>query len=129
MLAVRPGAGEIEVCLIRRRDSGKWGIPKGLIDPGDTPEEAALKEAWEEAGITGSLVGPPIGTYVYEKWGASITVVVYVMRVVDEQPSWPEMRFRERRWTPASQAMSLLARHPVRPLVDGLGARLQSGPV
>jgi 8-oxo-dGTP pyrophosphatase MutT (NUDIX family) len=43
----------IEACLIRKKDSESWGIPKGLIDPGDTQEETALNEAWEEAGLRG----------------------------------------------------------------------------
>jgi ADP-ribose pyrophosphatase YjhB (NUDIX family) len=41
VIAVRRN-GVPELCLIRRKDSDKWGIPKGFIDPGDSPEEAAL---------------------------------------------------------------------------------------
>ena len=45
VIAVRRRARDVEVCLIRRRYSARWGVPKGFIDPGDTPEEAALTEA------------------------------------------------------------------------------------
>jgi 8-oxo-dGTP pyrophosphatase MutT (NUDIX family) len=124
VLAVRQGSAEFEVCLIRRRDTGKCGIPKGFIDPGDSPEETALKEAWEEAGIRGQLVGQAIGTYEYQKFGTRLTVAVYVMRVIEELAEWPEMRWRQRRWAPMGEAASVLRRHPVRPLLDHVSVRL-----
>lgn len=106
----------MEVCLTRRKDSEKWGIPKGFIDRGDTPEEAVLKEASEEAGLQGDLIGEPIGTYDYKKWNSTLTVLVYVMEVREEQEAWLEMRVRSRSWYPVDEAAQLLARHPVQPL-------------
>jgi len=81
VIPVRRGLKGPEVCLTRRVDSKKWGIPKGYIDRGDTPEEAALTEAFEEAGIRGPLIGDPIGTYDYKKWNSRLTVLVFVMEV------------------------------------------------
>jgi 8-oxo-dGTP pyrophosphatase MutT (NUDIX family) len=114
------------VCLIRKRRSAKWGIPKGVIDPGETAAETALKEAWEEAGIAGRLLGRPVGAYVHEKWGAALTVAVYVMHVESEHPSWPEMRLRDREWVSWAEAMARLARHPVRPLLGRAARRLEA---
>ncbi len=31
--------------------SARWDLPKGHADPGETPRDAALREAWEEAGL------------------------------------------------------------------------------
>jgi 8-oxo-dGTP pyrophosphatase MutT (NUDIX family) len=124
VLAVRQSGAAIEMCLIRRRDAKSWGIPKGFIEPGDTPEETALNEAWEEAGINGQLVGEAIGTYKYAKSGARLTVAVYVMRVVEELTTWPEMRLRDRRWIPMDDAASALKRHPVLALLEHVSARL-----
>jgi 8-oxo-dGTP pyrophosphatase MutT (NUDIX family) len=110
-------AGRLEICLIRKNDSDKWGIPKGIVDPGDMPEDTALKEAWEEAGVMGGLVGPPIGNYTYDKRGNTYTVAVYVIHVTDEHPTWPEMEFRERVWKSIDEAAMLLENHPVRSLL------------
>ncbi len=98
--------------------STAWGIPKGLVDPGDTPEETALNEAWEEAGLTGRLIGDVVGTYEYAKWNTTFAVAVYLMEVLEQHSEYQEAGFRERRWTSLGEAASLLANHPVRPLLD-----------
>ena len=53
----RSAGGNVEVLLAHfggpywaRRDEGAWGIPKGLIEPGETPEQAARREFHEEMG-------------------------------------------------------------------------------
>jgi phosphohistidine phosphatase len=116
-VALRRTRGRLQVCLIRRKDSKSWGIPKGLVDPGDTHEETALNEAWEEAGLTGRLVGNAIGTYKYQKWGRSLTVAVFVMEVLEQEGTWLEDHLRERKWMSFTEAESRLVRHPVSPLL------------
>lgn len=37
--------------------SGKWGLPKGHVESGESPEAAALRELTEESGYTGSVMG------------------------------------------------------------------------
>ena len=123
MIAVCHTERGVEVCLIRRKDSASWSIPKGFIDPGDTAEEAALTEAYEEAGLRGRLLGGPIGTYQYLKGKVQLTVAVFVMEVLVEEPAWDEMSFRERRWCSFDESLALLADHPVRDLLD----RVRSG--
>jgi 8-oxo-dGTP pyrophosphatase MutT (NUDIX family) len=104
------------MCLIRRA-SRKWGIPKGFVDPGDTPEQTALNEAWEEAGLRGRLLGDVVGTYEYEKWNMRLRVAVYLMEVLEEHAVWQEAGIRERRWFSRDEATSRLKDHPVRPLL------------
>ena len=79
---MRRRTSAFEVCLIRRKGSTSWGIPKGSVDPGDTLEKTALKEAWEEAGISGRLVGVSLGSYEYAKWDTTFEVAVYLMEVL-----------------------------------------------
>lgn len=103
--------GELEFCLITSTSTGSWGFPKGNIDFGDTPETAALKEAHEEAGLSGCLVGGVLACYVYEKRGLSRSVAVYLMRVDAAADSWLEERIRERRWCKEREAREILG-HP-----------------
>lgn len=125
VIAFCRGGDGLNLCLIRRKGSERWGIPKGFIDPGDTPEEAALNEASEEAGLGGHLVGDVLGAYDYTKGSTQLRVAVYLMEVLEEEKNWEEMRFRDRRWYPFEKAALLLARHPVRPLLDRARSRLE----
>ena len=117
----------LEVCLIRRKDSERWGIPKGFVDPGDSPEQAALQEAVEEAGLKGRILGNVVGTYDYVKRGAPFTVTLFLMEVLEERKDWREMRFRERRWFTLEEGAVLLTDHPVWPLWERIKERLEPG--
>lgn len=100
--------GDARFCVITT-SRGRWGFPKGYIESGETEEEAALKEAYEEAGLKGSLVGPPLGNYETIKLGNGLDVVVYLMEVKDSAKSWPEEDSRDRKWVTASEASDMLA--------------------
>lgn len=111
-IPIRRRDGDLQVCLIRKRLSGSWGIPKGTVDGGQTHQTTALKEAWEEAGIRGRLVGDALGTYKYEKFGRPLTVMVFVMEVLEHHKDWIEAGIRERKWASLEEAGSLLLEHP-----------------
>jgi phosphohistidine phosphatase len=125
VIPYRRRKGTIEVCLIRNKGGKKWKIPKGFVDPGETAEQAALKEAWEEAGLKGRLSGGAIGLYEYEKWGSGLSVSVYLMEVTDAEDEWEESRFRERSWECVETAFDMLKKHPVRPLLEIAATRLE----
>jgi len=113
--------GVTTICIVTSSSSGKWSVPKGIIDPGFTPQEAALVEAEEEAGLSGTLVGAPVGDYLYRKWGMDLHVVVFLMRVTAIAEQWEEMNLRRRRWASAEEVLKLVAKHPpVKVLERGL---------
>jgi 8-oxo-dGTP pyrophosphatase MutT (NUDIX family) len=126
-IAIRRRTRTLQVCLIRRKGSKAWGIPKGVVDPGDTRKETALNEAWEEAGLKGRLIGRAIGTYLYRKFDRTLRVAVYIMEVLEQADTWDEAAFRERRWTSFDKAAERLTRHPVRPLLDRARTLLADG--
>ena len=117
-IAIRRNGHALEVCLIRKKGSKKWGIPKGMVEPRDTYEQTALSEAWEEAGLKGKLLGGAVGTYEYEKWDTAFVVTVYAMEVLEQHDKWQEAGIRKRRWASFAKATSLLRDHPALPLLD-----------
>lgn len=57
-VAFRRLEANIEVAVILTAPEERWQLPKGIIDQGETPEQAALREVREEAGIVCRIVEP-----------------------------------------------------------------------
>lgn len=110
--------GRAEFCLITSIKKGRWGFPKGIIDPGETAEETALKEAHEEAGIRGRIEGDPLGEYEYRKWGTVLWVTAYLMRVTATDDDWVEAHLRNREWCSAEEARAAINREELIALLD-----------
>jgi 8-oxo-dGTP pyrophosphatase MutT (NUDIX family) len=76
-----------------------------MIDSGHTAGEAALNEAWEEAGLVGMLSQEPVGSFIYEKYGRPHHVVVFVLHVTRAADDWPERDVRNREWVEPAEAI------------------------
>jgi 8-oxo-dGTP pyrophosphatase MutT (NUDIX family) len=105
------------LCMVSSRSGRRWVFPKGIIDPGHTPGETALLEAWEEAGVVGTLDPEPIGNYVYEKVGCPHHVLVFRMRVIEVRDLWPERGLRERVWLTVDDAIDRIDEPGLRELL------------
>jgi ADP-ribose pyrophosphatase YjhB (NUDIX family) len=82
------------VLLVRQKDSGRWSTPGGLIEPGETPEAAAVREAKEETGLEVrldrlrcALGGPDYRTVYSNGDELSYVAVVYDATVVGGKPT------------------------------------------
>ena len=99
-----------QVLLITSLDSGRWIIPKGWLMRDKNASEAAVVEAWEEAGVRpGRISRQPVGSYVYDKIkssGLPVTVetLVFAVEVRALEDSFPEAGQRERRWLDPAEA-------------------------
>jgi phosphohistidine phosphatase len=116
--------GKLEFCLITSLRKGNWAFPKGIIDPGDTPAETALKEAREEAGLLGQIEGKPLGEYTYGKWGTTLVVTAFLLHVSRTEQRWLEADLRQRRWCSVEQARQCIVRKELHELLDAALAKL-----
>ncbi len=95
---------------------GTWVLPKGLIDPGETAAETALREGYEETGIASEL-DAKLGAvrYVYTWEGERVFKVVsfFLARAragrIGALPPGMEIEVAEARWLPLADAPRLLA--------------------
>ncbi len=119
--------GALEIVIVRSSNDNHWVVPKGIAEPGLTLQESAAKEAWEEAGVEGDVADEALGTYVYEKWGATATVTVYPMAVTRQIPKkeWEE-RHRGRLWTAPEDAAALLKQKELVPMIMALQKQLMT---
>jgi 8-oxo-dGTP pyrophosphatase MutT (NUDIX family) len=61
----------------RGTNPGQWALPGGRLEPGETPEQAAVREAEEEVGLAGAEVAGQLDDFVTDS-GFVITPVVLV---------------------------------------------------
>ncbi len=80
---------------------------------GATPADAALREAWEEAGVKGTVKGPSIGFYSYKKQLAgkrlACIVIIFPVKVKSTQKNYPEASQRQRKWVTPQKAAKMLS--------------------
>lgn len=103
-----------EVLLVTSRGTGRWIIPKGWPIKGLDGGQAALREAWEEAGVSKArLEGGAIGSYTYDKaldegWSMQIETLVYPVAVEDMRDEFPEACQRRRKWVDPAEAANMV---------------------
>ncbi len=125
--AVGPDGG-IRVLLLTSRETKRWVIPKGWPMRHRKPHEAAAQEAFEEAGVTGAVLGKrPVGQYSYSKVIAPSVAVpcvvkVFLLQVSDQAEEWPERHERTVRWFDPRVASEKVAEPELAALLRNLPA-------
>jgi phosphohistidine phosphatase len=114
----------VEVALVTTSNGNGWIVPKGSVDAGERPRDAAIREAEEEAGLRGKVARKPIGRYLHVNDDRRCRVDVYLMRVTKVRHRWLEDGRRERRWLPLPLAAARL-RQGLRRLVHRLEDTLE----
>ncbi|MHB8877433.1 MAG: NUDIX hydrolase, partial [Myxococcaceae bacterium] len=115
-VVVREHDGVLEVAVIQPRGREAVALPKGHVDPGESPEQAAQREVTEETGLTVTPAGS-LGEihYMYRFRGQLISksVAFFLFRWAGGEIGEvaPEMRIEVARawWLPLSRAPSTLS--------------------
>jgi 8-oxo-dGTP pyrophosphatase MutT (NUDIX family) len=134
--------GELRFLLITSRNSGRWIIPKGWPVKGLTLPESAAKEAYEEAGVRGTVEPAELGRFVVTKRSSRDRadlprpVVVFPLLVANDDSRWPERAQRRRRWVSREEALAAVSSPDVAriiadfvpPPLPGIAARTPGEP-
>ncbi len=113
---VRSGDDSAEVAMISVGNPPRWQLPKGLVDPGETPDVAALREVREEAGLVASITDK-IETVEY--WYQATSggrrvryhkfVHFFLMEYVSGDVADHDHEVNEARWFPLADAIEAIA--------------------
>lgn len=103
----------VEVMLITSRDTGRWVLPKGWPEEDEPLYEAAAREAFEEAGISGDIAQKTAGSYFYNKVHSSgsespCEVRVFPLEVKEVASKWREKGQRKRKWVKPREATRMV---------------------
>jgi predicted NUDIX family NTP pyrophosphohydrolase len=145
ILLFRQRGNETEVLLIKpggpywqKKDAGAWMIPKGMVEPGEAPAEAALREFAEETGTALDAIPFALakvrqaGGKLVEAFAVEGDLDVTTIRSNEFELEWPPRsghleRFPEvleARWMSLAQAHAMMLPSQL-PLLDALEAKLK----
>src|SRR5690242_6701803 len=100
-----------EVLITKHSQNKHWSFPKGLVDTGQTTEEAALREVREEGGVEAEILDKVgYSKYVYSFQGEKIFKVVtyFLMKYLSGNPKDHDWEVEEGGWYPPDEALKQL---------------------
>jgi 8-oxo-dGTP pyrophosphatase MutT (NUDIX family) len=108
LVRTRPDGDEVLLASRRtRRGELVWGLPKGLVERGESPEDTAVREVREETGYEGQVRGP-LGDvsywFVWEGTRIRKTVHFFLMNDTGAEPGPRDREMEEVRWFPLDEA-------------------------
>jgi adenylate cyclase len=99
--------GELQLVIVSTKAGTRWIFPKGSPEPDTTPENTALAEAIEEAGVEGDLIGFAIPAWFWRDWQC-YRIEYWPMEVHMIRTKWEEDSFRKRKLCSQEEAHELL---------------------
>jgi 8-oxo-dGTP pyrophosphatase MutT (NUDIX family) len=115
-VAFRKHVGRIEVALISVGADNRWQLPKGLVDRGESTEDAALREVREEAGIDAEMIDRIDRVeywYFSKEQGHPVRfhklVYFYLLRYKSGDVRGHDQEVNDARWVNIDDAIKMLA--------------------
>ena len=118
--------GTREVALIHRPSYDDWTFPKGKLEVGEAPEQAALREVGEETGLRVRLGYEAGSTFYVDQRGRQKTARYWTMEVVSGEFA-ANAEVDELRWLPLEEALRLLTHDRDRSLLGALEGKWPIG--
>ena len=115
------GGASVEVALVHRPRYDDWSLPKGKLDPGESFEQAALREVEEETGLRCEL-GRVVGETTYRDNKDRLKLVRFWAMRAGDGKFCPGDEVDEMRWVPLADAAPLLTYDFDRELVERVAA-------
>jgi len=119
---------EIAFLIVTSRATSQWIFPKGSLMEGLSPTESAAQEAYEEAGVLGTVGTASVGSYSSVKFrsgvGGTVSVEMYPMEVTEQLDDWPEKHQRQRQWVTLAEARRLLSAPELVDLAEKAAAKV-----
>jgi len=103
----RVDGGDPEIALAHRPRYDDWSLPKGKLDPGETWEQAAVREVEEEIGQRGELGAELDAVFYRDRKGRAKAVRYWVMEATGGDFAVND-EVDELRWVAAADAAALL---------------------
>ena len=101
-----------EVLVTQHSQNKHWSFPKGLVDPGQTTEEAALREVKEEGGVEAEIIDK-IGynkyVYTFEEEKIFKIVTYFLMKYISGDPKDHDWEVEEAGWYEPEEALKQLS--------------------
>jgi 8-oxo-dGTP diphosphatase len=107
----------LEVAVVHRPKYDDWSLPKGKLQPGETFEEAAVREVAEETGFSSWIHGEA-GTVRYRDRRGRPKVVRYFLMRPQDGSFAPGDEVDELRWLDPAEAVRMLSYPHDRDLVE-----------
>lgn len=120
----------VQVCLIAKHSGRVWALPKGRLSPGESPQDAAVREVLEETGHSAAIL-ETLGSIEYDfRWKTNNTqyhkvVTYYLMELLRPDAQAPDLEADVVEWVDLFEACVRVTHENERKILRKARQRLQ----